>query len=174
MAVRLGEIEMMKSKFASYGILLLILPTLLLAPILTASATQTPSDMISGTVYENGVPKAGLTVHVYRTTTLNGAPGPVPTLEGYSTTHPGDAAWLGTDVTDANGHFSVSWLYAYDNAYTVKVVTSTGTLTQNVPVLHCFTPVSLTFNYNKPTCNLFSFLLYLWQLFLNLFRGCHL
>lgn len=140
-----GEKTTMNNKLGISILLLLLLPSLALVPI-TASATGSETDRIQGTVYENGVPKEGLIVKVYRLTTLNGAPGVPPLLEGYSTDHNNDPAWLGEDITDANGQFAVAWLYAWDNQYRVVVLTPVGELVQETK-LACYTPVCLEFRY---------------------------
>lgn len=119
--------------------------------IMTVNASFSLDDGIDGTVYGNGVPKAGVTVLVTRLTNLESPPNLAPQLEGYSYDDGGSTKGtvVGTDVTDSNGYFHIAWLYAHGNTYSVVAKTSVGDLTQSVEV-YCGSTMQVNFEYN--TC----------------------
>lgn len=120
------------SKLTAYALLLLMLP-LVVAPLLEARAYNGVDDRIEGYVYENGVGRSGLTVHVWRLTNEHGATGALPCLEG-------------TTTTDADGFFAVAYLYGA-NSYRVDVHTPVGVLAEHIRFLSCGDPATLTFRY---------------------------
>ena len=105
------------------------LMTLVIAAILISSpvyASETINDGIQGYVYENGVPKQGLKVEVYRESTM--------TLEGYGVNPDNSQGELGTDYTDTTGKYHIAWLWSSGEWYVVKVYTPCGIIEKKVQV----------------------------------------
>ncbi len=116
-----------------------LMSVLLLFPVTAVNASWSGLDGIDGYVYSGGVGVGGITIHVYR----GGL------LEGYKYGHYGEPAWLGTDVTDANGYFHIAYLYAHGETYVVEAITPCGVLTQTVTV-DCGNTVRVDFNCPPP------------------------
>ena len=115
--------------------------------IMTVNASFNLDDGIDGTVYGNGVPKAGVTVLVTRLTNLESPPNVAPQLEGYSSDGGSTKGTVvGTDVTDSNGYFHIAWLYAHGNTYSVVAQTVVGDLTKAVEV-YCGSTMQVNFEY---------------------------
>ena len=105
------------------------LTALVIAVILISSpvyASETINDGIQGYVYENGVPKEGLKVEVYRESTM--------TLEGYGVDPGPSQGELGTDYTDSTGKYHIAWLWSSGQWYIVKVYTPCGIIEKRVQV----------------------------------------
>ena len=119
--------------------MLLLLAISILSSANLVQASYSANDGIDGYVYASGVGKPGLTVHVYRNNQL----------EGYGFGHFGEAIWLGTDVTDANGFFRIAYLAAHGYTYRVEVLTEVGTLIQEGQV-NCGATTHVRFDYEIP------------------------
>lgn len=102
-------------------LIMLLVTILLIVPVTAVNASWGYSDAIDGIVYCNGVPAAGVEVHVYNADGY---------LEGYGV----DSGLLGIEFTNSTGGFRIAYLYAHGGEYTVKVFTPCGELTETVNV----------------------------------------
>ncbi|MCK4669519.1 hypothetical protein KAT21_05315 [Candidatus Bathyarchaeota archaeon] len=93
---------------------------------------------VLGIVYENGVPKEGIKVEVYREATM--------LLEGYGVNPDDSQGELGTDYTDINGEYHIAWLYSAGEWYIVKFYTPCGVIERRVQVF-CATKTHLDICY---------------------------
>lgn len=125
----------MKIKHLCFTVLIVALMMFAASPVYAAYGLV---NGIRGTVYENGVPKEGLKVEVYREATM--------ALEGYGVNPDNSQGELGTDYTDINGEYHIAWLYANNEWYIVKVYTPCGVIERRVQ-LPCGTTICLDICY---------------------------
>jgi len=120
------------------SLLVIALLAISLSAIAPVMAGDTINEGVNGTVYENGVPVAGITIHVYRESTGQ--------LEGYGVNDDNTKGLLGTDVTDENGYYHIAWLWT-GVTYVVEAVTPCGTFTEEFTLSSCGETAQVDFCY---------------------------